>query len=122
MPSDAALPFGANRLRPPQPVTPWSGVRDALTFGPKPPQPAYPSFAELLVPPELTGPGEDCLTLNFSTADLGAVAQPVMVWISGGLFKYHGTGAAPWYDGSHFARDGIVCVATTYRVGVEGFL
>ncbi|MDE3229477.1 MAG: carboxylesterase family protein, partial [Chloroflexota bacterium] len=26
----AAPPFGANRLRPPQPVTPWSGVRDAL--------------------------------------------------------------------------------------------
>ncbi len=38
----AAPPFGANRLRPPQPVAPWSGVRDALTYGPKPPQPPYP--------------------------------------------------------------------------------
>jgi para-nitrobenzyl esterase len=28
----AAAPFGAHRLRPPQPVAPWSGVRDALTF------------------------------------------------------------------------------------------
>ena len=38
----AAPPFGANRLRPPQPVEPWSGVRDALTYGPKPPQLPYP--------------------------------------------------------------------------------
>jgi len=31
----AAQPFGANR-RHPQPVPPWSGVRDTLTYGPKP--------------------------------------------------------------------------------------
>jgi len=38
----AAPPFGPNRLRPPQPVEPWSGVRDALTYGPKPLQLPYP--------------------------------------------------------------------------------
>jgi hypothetical protein len=45
-----------------------------------------------------------------------------MVWIAGGLFEYHGTGASPWYDDSRFARDGIVCVTINYRVGAEGFL
>ena len=39
----AAPPFGANRLRPPQPVEAWSGVRDALNFGPTVPQPIGPS-------------------------------------------------------------------------------
>jgi para-nitrobenzyl esterase len=38
----AAPPFGPNRLQPPQPVEAWSGVREALTYGPKPPQLPYP--------------------------------------------------------------------------------
>src|SRR5215469_7136775 len=58
----AAPPFGANRLRPPQPVAPWSGVRDALAYGPKTPQQPYPLQAAALVAPELVGSGEDCLT------------------------------------------------------------
>jgi len=118
----AAPPFGANRLRPPQPVDPWSGVRDALSYGPKSPQPPYPPQVELLLPPELTIPGEDCLNLNVWSPDLGSAGRPVMVWIPGGMFAYHGTSASPWYDGSRFARDGIVCVTINYRVGADGFL
>src|SRR5437016_10732802 len=68
----AAPPFGTNRLRPPQPVAPWSGVRDALTYGPKAPQPPYPPGMELFLPPELTSPGEDCLTLNIWSPHLGS--------------------------------------------------
>ena len=116
----AAPPFGANRLRPPQPVAPWSGVRDALTYGPKAPQPPYPPEVSVLLP-ELAIPGEDCLTLNIWSPDLGAARQPVMVWIPGSAFQY-GTAAMPWYDGSRFARDGIVCVTINYRVGADGFL
>lgn len=117
----AAPPVGANRFRPPQPVVPWSGVRDALTYGPKAPQPSYPAQVSMLLP-ELTGPGEDCLTLNIWSPALGAAGHPVMVWIPGGMFQYHGTGASPWYDGSRFARDGVVCVTLNYRVGADGFL
>jgi carboxylesterase type B len=117
----AAPPFAANRLRPPRPVDPWDGVRDALTFGTKSPQVAYPpGIAEGI--PELVGQGEDCLTLNIWTPDLRATGLPVMVWIPGGMFEFHATGATPFYDGSRFARDGIVCVTISYRVGAEGFL
>jgi carboxylesterase type B len=42
-----------------------------------------------------------------------------MVWIPGGMFE-HGTSAG--YDGSRFARDGIVCVTINYRSGADGFL
>jgi para-nitrobenzyl esterase len=118
----AAPPFGVNRLRPPQPVEPWSGVRDAFSYGPKSPQPPYPPQVAQLLPAESCVGGEDCLTLNIWSPDRRSEGQPVMVWIPGGMFAYHATGASSWYDGSGFARDGIVCITINYRVGADGFL
>jgi carboxylesterase type B len=113
----AAPPFGANRLRPPQPVVGWSGIRDALDWGPKPPQLPYPPPWDVLIPER--GPqGEDCLNLNIWTPERGPVRLPVMVWIPGGRFE---AGSGATYDGSRFARDGVVCVTINYRVGAEGF-
>ena len=114
----ASPPFGANRLRPPVPVEPWGGVRDALIYGPTAPQPSVPPSVAALIPNPAI-PGEGCLNLNIWSPDLGSVRQPVMIWIHGGMFEF-GTGAA--YDGSRFARDGVVCVTINYRVGAEGFL
>jgi len=116
----AAPPFGANRFRPPQPVESWSGVRDALDYGATVPKPPYfPPFDVLL--PEPAIPGEDCLNLNIWSPDLGEAKLPVMVWIHGGAFA-NGSGAITMYDGSRFARDGVVCVTINYRLGVDGFL
>jgi carboxylesterase type B len=118
----AAPPFGANRLRPPQPVASWVGVRVALTFGPKIPQPLYPPPVQAVLPPESCTTGRDCLNLNIWSPALGRTNLPVMVWIPGGVYGYHGTGASPCYDGSHFARDGVICVTINYRVAADGFL
>ena len=46
----AAPPFGANRMRPPQPAAPWTGVRDTVAFGPKSPQTPYPPFVDVILP------------------------------------------------------------------------
>ena len=63
----AAPPSGANRLRPPRPVEPWSGERDATSYGPSPPQVAAPEAAGTDWDSALTG--EDCLLLNVWTPD-----------------------------------------------------
>jgi para-nitrobenzyl esterase len=117
----AEPPFGRDHLRPPRPSRAWTGVRDALDWGPEPPQPRLPagmSEAQDLAYDPAT-PGEDCLNLNVWTPSPGASRLPVLVWIPGGMFEV-GSGAS--YDGSRFARDGIVCVTLDYRVGPEGFL
>lgn len=115
----AAAPVGAGRLRPPRPVVPWDGVRDATVLGPEPPQPAmpHPDPWGLLFDP--AAPGDDCLNLNVWTPDPGAAGLPVVVWVPGGSFHYCSGGS---YDGSRFARDGVVCVTVNWRTGADGFL
>ena len=136
----AAPPFGPNRLRAPQPVSPWTGVRDATAYGPTVPKGQYSAPVRPLLP-EVTIPGEDCLNLNVWTPDPSApgpfapglsapgpsaagppaAGLPVFVWIHGGSFT-NGSGANPGYAGTAFAGDGIVCVTINYRLGAEGFL
>ncbi len=45
----------------------------------------------------------------------------MLVWIHGGSFM-NGSGSVGAYDGSAFARDGVVCVTINYRMAAEGFL
>ena len=114
----AAPPFGANRLRPPAPVEPWSGVRDATRFGAAPHQVAPPAVAADSAW-ETAEAGEDCLNLSLWTPDPAAAGLPVMVWIQGGMFEI---GSQAAYNGAPFARDGVVLVVINYRLGAEGFL
>ncbi|WP_246115606.1 carboxylesterase/lipase family protein [Trebonia kvetii] len=116
----AAPPFGVNRMRPPQPVTPWQGERDATAYGPTVPKGDYPPQYERLFPEVVIG-GDECLNLNVWTPDPGAAGLPVLVWIHGGSFM-NGSGSVPEYDGTAFARDGVVCVTINYRLAAEGFL
>jgi hypothetical protein len=86
---------------------------------PYPKSPYQPPFDTLL--PEPAIPGEDCLNLNIWTPELSAAGLPVLVCVHGGAFLY-GSGAVPQYDGSAFARDGVVCVTINYRLGADGLL
>lgn len=111
----AAAPVGPLRWRPPQPVRAWSGVRDALAFGPDAPQ---------LPNPWSRAPrqDEDCLYLNVWTPAPGAASRlPVLVWLHGGGFA-GGSGAEQYCDGARLASEGAVVVTLNYRCGLFGFL
>ncbi|MBK5222259.1 MAG: carboxylesterase/lipase family protein [Acidimicrobiia bacterium] len=115
----AAPPVGALRFRPPQPVEPWDGVRDALELAPSCPQPTErpPGW------PQEHSIDEDCLYLNVWTPALAdGGARPVMVWIHGGGYAI-GSGSWPLYDGANLARRGdVVSISVNHRLGPFGYL
>lgn len=113
----AAPPVGPLRFAPPRPREPWAGIRDATTFGPTP----LRRDTGITLIPERSVPGGDTLGVNVWTPSPGPGARlPVVVWIHGGGFV-SGSPASPWYDGRAFARDGVVLVTISYRIGFTGF-
>jgi para-nitrobenzyl esterase len=103
----AAPPVGKYRWRPPQPVIPWEGVRDATEYG-----------ANCAT---RGGGSEDCLFLNlWVPAKIAPGANlPVMVWIHGGAFT-GGSGSSPQNSGEQFAKQEVILITINYRLGVLG--
>ncbi|MBX5436106.1 MAG: carboxylesterase/lipase family protein [Alicyclobacillaceae bacterium] len=117
----AKPPVGALRFRPPEAPEPWSGVREATSFGPISVQPPDHIIGQSFRDLHFTQ-SEDCLYLNIWSPSPAGDKRPVLVWIHGGAYLT-GSGAIPWYDGAAFARNGNVVVVTiNYRLGPLGFL
>ena len=99
----AAPPVGDNRWRPPQPLQPWQGERDASKFGADCAQMGFtPGTRTMSMSPASS---EDCLYLNV-WRPVGAAAGsklPVMVWIYGGGFT-GGSSSMPLTSGGQFAK------------------
>jgi len=121
------IPYGAdtggeNRFRPPQPVTPWTGVRECTSLPfktPQTPRAIRPANAWIR---DITEISEDCLGLNvFTPAPDGQAKRPVMVWLHGGGFEF-GSGGAPGLHGGNLAQAGdLVVVTLNHRLNVFGF-
>ena len=116
----ARPPVGTLRLTRPQPVTPWTGERDATRFGDASVQ---HKKGLLLAPGKYQPSSEDCLTLNvLAPANTGNTPRPVMVFIHGGANTI-GTSATGLYSGvSLVERGDVVYVSINYRLGALGYL
>lgn len=117
----AAAPVGDRRWLPPEPVKPWSSVRQAQSFGAIAPQNVI--ALDILKAFFVEEPqSEDCLYLNIWTPGLDDTRRPVLFWIHGGGFTI-GSGSQPVYKGSTLSRRGnMVVVTINYRLGSLGFL
>ena len=130
----AKPPVGDLRWTTPQEPDAWEGVLVCDTFAPMSMQktnlPIYDSLTRIIgyhdyrislrdnyIPPV----SEDSLYLNVWKPAGDVHGLPVLVYIHGGSLQ---TGNS-WYsdyNGTSFAKEGIVVVTLTYRLGVFGFL
>jgi len=103
----AAPPVGNLRWRLPQPVLPWTGVKETSRFGPA------------CMQTDNVPKSEDCLTLNvWRPAQAAARALPVMVWMHGGAMVH---GGAPVYRFDAMAAKGVMIVSMNFRLGRFGY-
>jgi para-nitrobenzyl esterase len=113
----AKAPVGDLRFAPPQDAEPWAGVFDCTEYGPIAVQ-----YANSSVVTKNHEQSEDCLTLNIWTPCSPDADDklPVYVFIHGGGFGF-GSGNEIRYDGTSFAKNGVVMVTINYRLSTLGF-
>ena len=110
----AAPPVGDLRWKPPQPVEPWSGIRECTDF--------RDSAAQLEVGFAPGPKSEDSLYLNVLTAaNTTDERRPVLVWFHGGGYSI-GSGNQVPYTSPSLAQHGAVLVSVNHRLGPIGLL
>jgi para-nitrobenzyl esterase len=110
----AAPPVGDLRWKPPQPVTPWSGILECTAF--------RDQAAQLEVGFAPGPKSEDSLYLNVLTpAKSTGEKLPVMVWFHGGGYSI-GSGNQVPYTSPSLSQHGAVLVSVNHRLGPIGLL
>ncbi|MEV6012754.1 carboxylesterase family protein [Streptomyces sp. NPDC051976] len=125
----ASIPYaapmaGPARFAAPAPAPRWDGIREATVPGGTAPAQARPGFGGLDLSPVLGHgwiPDPGYLAVTVTAPEHPSGGLPVLVFVHGGGL-ISGTGQAPLYDGSSFARAGIVTVTLNYRLGIAGWL
>ena len=111
----AAPPVGDLRWKAPAQVQPWSGTKKADAF-------ANACMQAPNTQGNTSPVSEDCLYLNVWTPAQAASAKiPVIVWIHGGGYV-GGSTSIGLYDGTGYAKKGVVLVSLAYRLGPYGFM
>ena len=121
----AEPPVGNLRFQPPQKCQPFDGIKKCLQppSSPMQPKPQVNNCWTLDFQIPESPISEDCLYLNiWRPAQMQDNQKlPVMVWIHGGGFV-SGSGTLPIYGGETSAKNGVIFITLSYRVGIFGFL
>ncbi len=122
----AGSPAGENRFKAPPKLKAWSGVRDALAYGPQSMQNADPMWPKEWKPAPSS---EECLFLNVWTPGLrDGKRRPIMFYSHGGGFATGNGGADPFpqntsHDGASLAKSyDVVVVTHNHRLNLFGYL
>ncbi|XP_049801483.1 esterase FE4-like [Schistocerca nitens] len=111
----AKPPVGPLRFKPPQPLSQWDGIKDALEEG--------NICSQINMKGQYKG-SEDCLYLNVyspkSTSN-GNGSKAVMVRIHGGGFTM-GSGSSDRFGPEFLLEKDVVVVTINFRLGALGFL
>lgn len=120
------IPYGkARRFHMAEKPDPWTGVKDALVYGPEAPKIMAMIPSDQQLNPHYYAPqDENCQNLNVWTPTMERGAKkPVMFWLHGGGFE--GGAALEQYagEGENMARVGdIVFVSANFRLNCLGCL
>ena len=131
----------AGRFEDPELVTSWDGEFDATRDGDAciqteafyPPSGMDIFFSNQIIEKKTVKFSEDCLNLNIwtpagsepdlrangSRRDLGSADLPVMVFLYGGAFDT-GYNCSAEFDGTEYAKRGVILVTINYRVNAFG--
>jgi para-nitrobenzyl esterase len=127
------IPFGADtsgrRFLPALKPTPWTGVKDVLSYGPISPQKintGWSSQEYAFLYQWVDGlQSEDCLRLNIWTPAINKndKKRPVLVWLHGGGFVTGSSHEHPSYNGENLSHLGdVVVVSLNHRLNLFGHL
>lgn len=115
----------AKRFQMPEPVKPWEGVKEALSYGYVCPllTQEVPN-GEALVPHRYWLMDENCQYLNIWTPSIEKGAKkPVLVWLHGGGFAAGSSIEQVAYDGENMSKYGdVVVVSINHRINILGYL
>ncbi len=129
----AQAPIGNLRFKEPVDVNNWSGVLDCTKFAPRAMQNDtssvinsaidlyamggwHPNYK--MVP--LQDMSEDCLYLNIWRPNTSEENLPILVYIHGGSLTT-GSSAFTDYSGETYAKNGVIMITISYRLGVFGY-